>query len=104
MAFYTKCGKEVQEDSRYCRHYGTPLRVRTEQFTVKGEELVDRIKELIREGNVTRIVVKSEQDRTFLDIPIAAGAIGTILFPWMAALGVIATIATRCRITVERKE
>ena len=103
MACCTACGKEVQEDSNFCRHCGAPLRVKTENYTVSGDELVDRIKALIREGNVTRVVVKSEEGKTLLDIPVTAGAVGTILFPWMAALGVVAALVTRCRITVERR-
>ena len=99
-----RCGKEVDEDSRYCPNCGAPQKIKTEQFTVTAEELVEKIKTLIHEGNVTRIVVKSERDKTLLDIPVTAGAVGTILFPWMAALGVIAALATRCKITVERNE
>ncbi len=104
MPFCAKCGGEVEQGSNYCRHCGASLRTRTESFTVPADQLVDRIKGLVREGNVTRIVVKSEADRTLLDIPVTAGAVGTILFPWMAALGVIAALATKCTITVERKE
>lgn len=104
MSFCTRCGRDVEEDSRFCRHCGAPVSRRTEQFTIPADQLVDRIKGLIREGNVNRIVVKSEADRVLLDIPVAAGAVGTVLFPWMAALGVVAALATRCMITVERKE
>lgn len=100
----SRCGKGVEEDSRYCPSCGAPQKIKTEQFTVTADELVEKIKTLIHEGNVTRIVVKSERDRTLLDIPVTAGAVGTILFPWMAALGVIAVLATRCKIIVERNE
>jgi len=104
MPYCARCGKPVAEDARYCPNCGAPQRIKTESFVVSGEEIVDRVKQLIHEGNVTRIIVKSEKDKTLLDIPVTAGAVGTILFPWMAALGVIAALATRCKITVERAE
>jgi uncharacterized membrane protein YvbJ len=102
MVYCPRCGNEVREDSRFCRHCGNPLHVETETFTVSGDDLVDRVKELVHEGNVTRVIVRSEQGKTLLDIPVTAGAVGIVLFPWMAALGAIAALATRCRITVER--
>ena len=101
--YCSACGKEVQEDSSYCRHCGAPVKVETEDYTVSGDQVVDRVRDLIREGNVTRIIVRTEEGRTLLDIPVTAGAVGTVLFPWMAALGVVAALATRCRITVQRR-
>jgi uncharacterized membrane protein YvbJ len=102
MVYCPRCGKEVREDSRFCRHCGSPLHVETETFTVSGDDLLDRVRELVREGNVTRVIVRSEEGKTLLDIPVTAGAVGIVLFPWMAALGAIAALVTRCRITVER--
>ena len=102
MVYCTRCGEEAQEDSKFCRHCGTPLKIKSETFTVSGDDLVDRVKELVHEGNVTRIIVRSEGGKTLLDIPVTAGAVGVVLFPWMAALGAIAALATRCSITVER--
>lgn len=103
MVYCSACGKEVQEDSNYCRHCGAPVNVDTEDYTVAGDQVVDRVKDLIREGNVTRIIVRTEEGRTLLDIPITAGAVGTVIFPWMAALGVVAALVTRCKISVQRK-
>jgi len=75
-----------------------------EEFSVSAEDLIKKIKELIHEGNVTRIIVKNEEGKTLLEIPATVGVIGAILAPWMAALGVIAALATRCTIVVERRE
>lgn len=75
----------------------------TERITVSGSELVARVRELIREGNVNRIVVK-RRERVLLDIPVTVGAVGAVLMPYLAALGVIAALATRCTLEVERRQ
>jgi hypothetical protein len=61
------------------------------------------VKELIHEGNVRRIIVKDETGRILLEIPVTIGLIGVVLVPWLAALGAIAALATRCTIIVERR-
>jgi len=75
----------------------------TEEFTVASGELIKRVQELLHEENVTRIVVKDESGRQLLEIPATIGLVGAILAPWMAALGVIAALATRCIIVVEKR-
>jgi exosome complex RNA-binding protein Csl4 len=75
----------------------------TEKFQARGSELLARVRELIRQGNVNRIVVKQEE-KVLLDIPVTVGAIGAVLMPYLAALGVIAALATRCTIEVERRQ
>ncbi len=79
-------------------------RVVTEEFSVSADKLVENVRRLLHEGNVTRIIVKDENEKTLLEIPAAAGVIGAVLVPWLAALGVIAALATNCRIVVERRE
>jgi len=89
----------------YCPYCGEPLRkVSKEEFSVSTDDLVRKVKELIHEGNITRIIVKNEEGKTLLEIPATVGVIGALLSPWMAALGVITAIATRCTIVVERRE
>lgn len=61
-----------------------------------------RVEELLHEGNITRIVVKDENGKQLIEIPATVGVVGAIIAPWMAALGVIAAIATRCTIVVEK--
>lgn len=100
-----KCSREVTEEMNYCPYCGVPLKKTVrEVYSISSDDLVRRIKELIHEGNVTRIVVRNEKGETLLEIPATVGVIGALLAPWMAALGVIAAMATRCEIIVERRE
>ncbi len=75
-----------------------------EEFSVSSENLIERVKELLHEGNVTRIVVKNEEGKVLLEIPATIGIIGVMLAPWLAALGTIAALASNCKIVVERRE
>jgi len=105
MVFCTKCGSPLKEDDKFCPTCGAPAaRFTREEFTVSSSNLVDRVRELLHEGNVTRIIVKDEKGVTLLEIPATVGVIGTVIAPWLAALGVIAALATKCRIVVERRE
>ena len=63
-----------------------------------------RVKDLLHEGNVTQIIVRDEEGKLLLELPVTAGLIGVVLAPWLAALGTIAALATRCTLSVERKE
>ena len=105
MPFCTKCGSPLKEEDKFCPVCGTPVaKVTREEYTVSSSNLVDRIRELLHEGNVTRIIVKDEKDKTLLEIPATVGVIGAVLAPWLTALGVIAALATNCKIVVERRE
>ena len=105
MPYCTKCGAPLKEDDKFCPVCGAPVaKVTREEFSVSASNLVDRVRELLHEGNVTRIIVKDEKGRPLLEIPATIGAIGTVLAPWLTALGVIAALATNCRIVVERRE
>ena len=105
MPYCTKCGAPLKEDDKFCPVCGAPVaKVTTEEFTVSASNLVDRVRELLHEGNVTRIIVKDDRGQTLLEIPATIGVIGTVLAPWLAALGVIAALITNCRIVVERRE
>jgi uncharacterized membrane protein YvbJ len=95
------CGAELYEGSKFCSKCGTPIGVK-EEFTVASEDLVAKIKELIHQSDISRIIVKDENSKTLLEIPVWAGIVGTILAPWLAALGAIAALATKCTITVIR--
>lgn len=100
-----KCGAEMPEGANYCLKCGSKLgRVVTEQFSVDSDDLVKKVKDLLHEGNVTKIIVKDEKGNLLLEVPATAGLIGVVLAPWLAALGTIAALVTRCTISVERKE
>mgnify|MGYP002622772119 CR=1 FL=1 len=76
----------------------------TESHTVPGEKLVERVKELIREGNARRIIIKHEDGHTVMEIPLTFGVVGAVLMPLWVALGAIAALATSYTIIVEKKD
>jgi Domain of unknown function (DUF4342) len=75
-----------------------------EEFRVKGEELIGKVKELIHEGNATKISIKNESGHTILEVPLTVGAVGVILAPVLAAVGAVAALLTKCTIVVVREE
>ena len=75
-----------------------------DEFQVKGEELIAKVKELIREGNVRRIVIDNEEGKTLIEIPLTIGVVGALFLPVFAAVGAIAAMVTNCTIRVQRKE
>ncbi len=104
MPYCSKCGAKVADEDKFCPVCGAPVtRVVREEFTVSADNLIERVKQLLHEGNVTRIIVKDDKGKSLLEIPATVGIIGAVLVPWLAALGVIAALATNCRIVVERK-
>lgn len=78
-------------------------RPRTQEFTIDGDEVVAKVRELIHEGNIRRITIKNEDGRTMLEVPLTIGLIGAALLPVFAAIGAAAALATRCTIVVERE-
>jgi len=77
-------------------------KVRTEEHKVSGDNLVAKIKELVREGNIRRIIIKNEEGKTLIEIPLTLGVIGAVLLPVLAAIGAIAALVTDCTIVVEK--
>ena len=75
---------------------------RTQEFTLSGDEVVHKVKELLHEGNIRRIIIKNEEGRTMLEVPLTIGVLGAALLPVLAAIGALAAIATRCTLVVER--
>ena len=74
------------------------------EFHVTGEELLAKIKELIHEGNVRKIIIKNEKGEPYLEIPVTIGLIGALVAPVFAAIGALAALAANFTIVVERKE
>ncbi len=74
-----------------------------EEFKVAGGELVDKVKELVREGNIRRLQIKHE-GRVVLELPLTVIAVGVLIAPVLAALGAFAAVATDCSVAVQRKE
>ena len=75
-----------------------------EEFVVKGEELLAKVKELIKEGNVRQITIKNKEGKILIVLPLTMGVVGVVLAPALAAVGSIAALVTECTITVERKQ
>ncbi|HET7581575.1 MAG TPA: DUF4342 domain-containing protein, partial [Candidatus Limnocylindria bacterium] len=79
---------------------GTP---RTEEFKINGDELIAKVKELVHEGNIRRVIIRNEEGTTLVEIPLSVGLVGVALLPIWAAVGAIAALATDCTIVVERR-
>jgi hypothetical protein len=73
-----------------------------EQFKVHGKDLAAKVRELIHEGNVRRIIIKDESGHTFMEIPLTVAAIGVVAAPVLAAVGAIAAVVSKCDVVVER--
>jgi hypothetical protein len=106
METCTRCGAELVENANYCPACGAAVEknTTTQEFTVSADEVTKKVRELLHEGNVSRIIVKDESGKPLLEIPVTAGVVGVLLAPWLAAVGVIAALATRCTIVVVRKK
>jgi hypothetical protein len=76
----------------------------TEEFSVTGEEILAKIKELIHEGNIRRIILKDKEGRTLIEMPLTLGVVGAILVPVWAAIGAIAALVAEATIVVEKTE
>jgi hypothetical protein len=74
-----------------------------ESFKVESDQVLEKMKELLHEGNVRRIVIK-QGDRVVVEIPLTVGAIGALIAPWLAAAGALAAYLTDCTIDVERTD
>jgi hypothetical protein len=77
-------------------------KVKYEEFRVDGDALISKIKEIIHQGNVRRIIIKNESGETLIEVPLTLGVVGVILLPVWAAIGAIAALAARFSIVVER--
>ena len=75
-----------------------------EEFKVSGEDLLRKIKEIIKEGNVRKIIIKNEEGKTLIELPLTIGVVGAVLLPVWAAVGAIAAMVTNCTIVIEKKE
>ena len=73
-----------------------------ERYKVAGERLLSKVKDLLKEGNVRRITIKNDEDKTLIEIPLTFGVVGAAVFPVWAAVGAIAALVTDCSIEVER--
>ena len=75
-----------------------------EEIQVLGRDLVDRVKTLIHEGNVNRIIIKDDKGQTFVEIPVTVAAVGAVAAPVLAAIGALSALVAKFQIVVERAQ
>ena len=79
-------------------------KVHSEEFRGNGEELIAKIKQLIHESNIRRIIIKDKDGKTVMEIPLTIGMVGVLLAPTLAAVGAIAALLTEATVVVEKAE
>jgi hypothetical protein len=77
---------------------------RTEEFRVNGEDLIAKIKNLIKEGNIRRVTIKDKDGNVVFEIPLTLGVVGALIAPQLAAIGAIAALITEATVVVEKSE
>lgn len=75
-----------------------------EEYKLDGDEVIKKIKDLIHEGNIRRLIIKNEDGKKLIEVPLTVGVVGAVLVPVWAAIGAIAAVVTSCTIEVERTE
>ncbi|HEX5024937.1 MAG TPA: DUF4342 domain-containing protein [Agriterribacter sp.] len=75
-----------------------------ETFTLHGKHLLNKIEELIEEGNIRKITVSDKSGKEIMSFPLSIGVVGAVLAPVLAAIGALAALIGECSITVEREE
>jgi len=77
---------------------------RKETFKVNGEQLLAKVKQLLKEGNIRWIIIKDKSGKVVVEFPLTIGVVGAVLAPTLAAIGAIAALLTECEVVVEREE
>jgi hypothetical protein len=81
----------------------TDANARSEEFAFSGDTLLGKIREVIHAGNIRRIVIKNDEGRVLIDVPLTVGVVGTLLAPQLAAIGAIAALVLRGTIVIEKE-
>lgn len=101
-----ECNTLLPFGAKFCSNCGMQVGIEKDVYNVSGEGLVGKVKEIINDAKVKRINIKDDKGKLLLSIPVTWGAAGAVaviaLAPWLAALGVIAGIVTRCTVEVEK--
>jgi Domain of unknown function (DUF4342) len=74
----------------------------TERFKLTGEAVLGKVRELVHEGNVRRLIIRNEDEKILIEIPLTVGAVGVLIAPVAAAIGAVAALVSHCTIDVER--
>lgn len=78
--------------------------IKKEEFKVSGEDVVKKLKEILKEGNIRRIIIKNEEGKSLVEFPLTIGVVGAALLPMWAGIGAVAALVARCTIVVEKQE
>jgi hypothetical protein len=103
MAHGSRNGEELGGDHPSEEQAMSDEAIHTEEHRVSGERLVGRVKELIHQGNVRRIIVKNDDGQTILEIPLTLGVVGAVLVPSLVALGAIAALAADYTVVIQKE-
>ena len=76
----------------------------TEEFKVSGSDVMERLKSILAEGNARRVIIKKEDGATLVEFPLTVGAVGALIAPIVAAVGVVTALVTKCTIVVEKRD
>lgn len=80
------------------------MKTKKEEFKIDGEHLLQKVKELIKEGNIRKITIKDKTGKELVTFPLTIGVVGAVIAPVFAAIGAIAALIGECTIAVEREE
>ena len=75
-----------------------------EQYRVSGDRVVAKLKELLHEGNVRHIVIRNDEGKVLIEIPVTLGVAGALFIPVWAAVGAVAAVVSNCTIEIERQD
>ncbi|MEG4520184.1 MULTISPECIES: DUF4342 domain-containing protein [unclassified Microcoleus] len=96
------------ETPLYASEFATEEKVRVEEFKISGDSLIGKVKELIQQGKLRRLVIKNSQGRTLADIPLMAGLVGgvagSVVFPIAAVLATVGAVVAHVTVAIERQE
>jgi hypothetical protein len=92
----------ISRKSRRKRGKMSDERVHVDEYHVSGDDLLHKVKELVHEGNIRRIIIKNEEGKRLIEIPLTLGVVGIALLPVWAAIGAVAALVADCTIVVER--
>ena len=79
------------------------MATKKESFSINGEDLLNKVKELIREGNVRKITISDKTGKELMSFPLTIGVVGAVLLPVLAAVGAMAALIGECTISVEKE-
>ena len=90
--------------AKHCHTIKKNIMANKESFTLNGENLLRKVKELIAEGNISRVTITDKDGKELITFPVTIGVVAAMIAPVLAAVGALAAFVGECTITVEREE